>query len=163
MVEIGLLSRTSAMTALCITIIVANALLPVNAQINHSCMKAGKTRTGKECHGKLYKIDSEISRVTQLPENSFLCRFHWDTARRDNLRCSCPQQKDFKHSKLNGNRIPRRYYVLFDRIGSEMPHYRPGTRWCNRCKNTASERFDDQHEKDARITQTELQAKVKTS
>lgn len=130
--------------AIVLVSIVVTQLLPVNSTkgktLNH-CMKAEKTRNGKQCRGKLYKINAEISRVTQLPENSYLCRFHWDESRRDNLRCSCPQAENFKHAKLNKNNIPRRYYALFDEVGAELPNYRPGTRWCNNCKSSADERF----------------------
>ncbi|XP_031565224.1 uncharacterized protein LOC116300488 [Actinia tenebrosa] len=92
------------------------------------CMRAEKTRTGRACQGRLYTVNSEISRVKLLPINSRLCRYHWDVARRENLRCACPKQDYFKHSRLNANKIPQRFYAVFGR-------------WCNLCKQTADEDF----------------------
>ena len=105
------------------------------------CMKAEKTRTGRACQGRLYTVNSEISRAIELPENSQVCRYHWDIARRQNLRCSCPKPENYQHSRLSVNNIPQRFYAVFDEVGANMAGYRPGTRWCNLCKKNADEEF----------------------
>ena len=41
------------------------------------------------------------------------------------------------------NKIPQRFYAVFDEVDAKMVGYRPGTRWCNLCKQTADEEFKD--------------------
>ena len=41
------------------------------------------------------------------------------------------------------NKIPQRFYAVFDEVGAKMVGYRPGTRCCNLCNQTEDEEFKD--------------------
>ena len=41
------------------------------------------------------------------------------------------------------NKIPQRFYAVFEEVGAKMVGYRPGTRWCNLCNQTEDEEFKD--------------------
>jgi len=38
---------------------------------------------------------------------------------------------------LSKRSIPKRFYYLFDRLGANIPNYRAGIRWCNKCATIA--------------------------
>ena len=68
------------------------------------------------------------------------CTRHWRRANREaNRFCACPLPV---HSNdIYSCTIPERFHKMFDRIGREMSGYRPGLRWCCRCRNKADEVF----------------------
>ena len=85
---------------------------------NDQCMLSGKTRTEKPCTGRLYQLSEALSRVAGLPVNSHVCRRHWDELRRKDVRCSRPTRDRKTPSRLDSKPIPRRFYPIFDEIGS---------------------------------------------
>ena len=113
---------------------------------NDQCMLSGKTRTEKPCTGRLYQLSEALSRVAGLPVNSHVCRRHWDEFRRKDVRCSCPTHDRKTPSRLDSKPIPRRFYPIFDEIGSRTTAYHPGTRWCYHCKARANKQFSSHPE-----------------
>ena len=113
-------------TVVIIAVLVIMSLSSVNANNeNDQCMLSGKTRTEKPCTGRLYRLSEALSRVAGLPVNSHVCRRHWDELRRKDVRCSCPTHDGKTPSRLDSKPIPRRFYPIFDEIGSRMTAYRP--------------------------------------
>lgn len=110
----------------------------------NACAICGKTRTEKPCTGRLYQLSEALSRVAGLPVNSHVCRRHWDELRRKDVLLSNTRQKT--RSRLDSKAIPRRFYRIFDEIGSRTTAYRPGTRWCYHCKARANKQFSNHPE-----------------
>ena len=109
-----------------VAVLAIMSLSSVNANNeNDQCMLSGKTRTEKPCTGRLYQLSGALSRVAGLPVNSHVCRRHWDELRRKDLRCSCPTHNRKTPSRLDLKSIPRRFYPIFDEIGSRTTAYRP--------------------------------------
>ena len=47
-------------------------------------------------------------------------------------------------SELSKRKIPARFYRLFDRVGANVPNYRPGTRWYNKCAMVSDNVFSNE-------------------
>ena len=107
------------------------------------CWFLKRTRTGEECQGPLRQFDVGIARFLVSNQNCWACTRHWMRAHREaNEFCSSPLSE---HStELSSRIIPRRFHRLFDRVGANVPNYRPGTRWCNKCAVNADNVFSNE-------------------
>ena len=47
---------------------------------------------------------------------------------------------------LSNRNTPRRFYHLFDCVGTYIPNYRHGTRWCNKCATIADTFSSDEQD-----------------
>jgi len=52
---------------------------------------------------------------------------------RANNRCSFPSRNSTQHSRALVP-IPRRLYEQIDKVGAGVQDYRPGCKWCTKCK-----------------------------
>ncbi|XP_078371859.1 uncharacterized protein LOC144655479 [Oculina patagonica] len=104
------------------------------------CWFTKRTRAGEECQGPLRQFDEAIARFVDGNLNCWACTRHWARATREaNECCASPL---LEHSaELSKRNIPRRFYRLFDRLGANVPNYRSGTRWCNKCASIADSVF----------------------
>lgn len=107
------------------------------------CVKA-KTRTlFNNCSGILRKPTPQVCRAGGIETCEAVCQRHFDEIRReDNKRCSCPSS--WGHSeKLHGHPILRRFYQILDEVGANCISYKPGTRWCNKCRTEAPGKIEN--------------------
>ena len=133
-------------TVVIIAVLVIMSLSSVNANNeNDQCLLSGK-RTEKPCTGRFYRLSEALSRVASLLVNSHVCRRHWDELRRKDVRCSCPTHDGKTPSRLDSKPISRRFYPIFDEIGSRMTAYHPDTRWCYHCKARANKQYSSHPE-----------------
>ena len=103
-----------------------------------------KTRKGEECKGKMRRFNAAIARYVGGTTNSWACTRHWTRINREaNSFCACPLPV---HSTDISANIPARLYEMFDRIGSTTSGYRPGVRWCSRCRKNADQLFKDEQD-----------------
>ena len=104
------------------------------------CWFAKRPRAGESCQGRLRRFDEAIARFVEGNLKCWACTRHWMRASREaNEYCSSPL---LEHStELSKRKVPRRFYRLFDRLGANVPTYRPGTRWCNKCSTIADSVF----------------------
>lgn len=119
-------------------------LLRTNAQPEERiCWFLKKTRAGEECRGPMRRLDDATARFVGGNLNCWACSRHLMRATREaNEYCSCPLQQH--SSELSRRKIPKRLYRLFDRIGTSIPNYRPGARWCNKCATIADTVFSQE-------------------
>ena len=105
-----------------------------------TCWFQKKTRTGEECRGTMRRFNDAIARYFGGTTEAWACTRHWTRANREaNRFCACPLPV---HSNdIHSRTIPERFHQMFDRIGRMMSGYRPGLRWCCRCRNNADEIF----------------------
>ena len=105
-----------------------------------TCWFHKKTRTGEECRGTMRRLNAAIARYVGGTTDAWACTRHWTRINREaNRFCACPLPV---HSDdLHRHNIPERFHQMFDRIGHTTSGYRPGVRWCCRCKDTADEVF----------------------
>ena len=98
-----------------------------------------RTRSGEECQGPLRQFDEGIARFLVSNQNCWACARHWIRAHREaNEFCSSPLSE---HStELSSRIIPRRFHRLFDRVGANVPNYRP----CNKCAVNADNVFSNE-------------------
>ena len=102
-----------------------------------------KTRAGEGCHGPLRQFDEAIARYVNGNLNCWACTRHWMRATREaNGYCASPLLEH--SSELSKRKIPARFYRLFDRVGANVPNYRPGTRWCNKCAMVSDNVFSNE-------------------
>jgi len=98
-----------------------------------------KDTTRQAVQRQVISLNEDLGRSAQLPVNSLVCRYHLDEIHKRNHRCSCPREN---HSdKLHKHNIPKRLYTVFDSVGANTPSYKPGSRWCNNCKDNAELSF----------------------
>ena len=119
-------------------------LVDVNAQPDDRiCWFLKKTRAGEGCHGPLRQFDEAIARYVNGNLNCWACTRHWMRATREaNGYCASPLLEH--SSELSKRKIPARFYRLFDRVGANVPNYRPGTRWCNKCAMVSDNVFSNE-------------------
>ena len=88
------------------------------------CGFAKRTRAGESCQGGLRRFDEAIARFVEGNLNCWACTRHWMRASREaNEYCLSPL---LEHStELSKRKDPRRFYRLFDRLGANVPTYRP--------------------------------------
>lgn len=113
-----------------------------SGQSGNRCELEEKTRKGKEkCEpAQLRQVDKALARAGGLPPGAWICLKHRNIIVREDKRCSCPSS--WGHSKkLAEDVIPERLFPVFDDIGSNVPGYRPGARWCFKCKRMADQKF----------------------
>ena len=105
-----------------------------------TCWFHKKTRTGEECRGTMRCFNGAMARCYGGTTEAWPCTRHWTRANREaNRFCACPLPV---HSNdIHSRTIPERFHQMFDRIGRMMSSYRPGLRWCCRCRNNADEIF----------------------
>lgn len=105
------------------------------------CAKANSRGLFYGCGGVLRTPTSQICRAGGLEPCDSVCQRHFDQIRReDNKKCSCPST--WGHTaKLNGHPIPCGYFQILDEVGRSLPEYKPGTRWCNKCRTEAPKRL----------------------
>ena len=109
-----------------------------------TCWYHRKTRKGEECKGKMRRFNAAIGRYVGGTTNSWACTRHWTRINREaNSFCACPLPV---HSTDISANIPPRLYETFDRIGSTTSGYRPGVRWCSRCRKNADRLFKDEQD-----------------
>ena len=105
-----------------------------------TCWFRKKTRRGEECRGKMRRLNAAIARYLGGTTEEWACTLHWNRANREaNRFCACPLP--VHSSEIHPHNIPERFLQMFDRIGRLMSGYRPGLRWCGRCRNQADEVF----------------------
>ena len=121
-------------------------LLRKNAQPEERiCWFQKKNRAGEECRGPMRRLNEGTARFVGGNLNCWACSRHLMRATREaNAFCSCPLQEH--SSELSRKKIPKRFYRLFDRIGTNIPNYRPGARWCNKCATIADTVFSQEPE-----------------
>ncbi|XP_068702749.1 uncharacterized protein [Montipora foliosa] len=65
-------------------------------------------------------------------------------SREANEYCSSPF---LEHStQLSKRSIPKRFYHLFDTLGTNTQNYRPGIRWCNKCATIADNALSKEYD-----------------
>ena len=108
-----------------------------------TCWFARRTRAGETCQGRSRRFDEAIARFVDGNLNCWACTRHWIRATREaNEYCSSPL---LEHStELSKRKVPWRFYRLFDRVGANVPSYRSGTRWCNKCSMIADSVFSSE-------------------
>ena len=112
-----------------------------------TCWFHKKTRTGEECNGKMRRFNAAIARYVGGATDGWACTRHWTRANREaNRFCACPLPVQSVHSNDISVKIPVRLYEMFDRIGRAMSGYRPGVRWCSRCRRNADRLFKDEED-----------------
>ena len=108
------------------------------------CAKAKTRRVLHGCSGDLRKLTPQVCRAGGLQALETICQRHFDQIRReDDRRCSRPSTWGHSH-KLHAHPIPTRYYRILDEVGQEScTLYKPGTRWCNKCRMEAPKIFQN--------------------
>jgi len=99
---------------------------------NDGCWLAGKTRRRKEsCYGDLRPLNDALARAAGTPPRTKVCLKHWRSIEKDDNRCSSTLSET--HSpKLPA--IPRGLYNYIDHHGENSKKYRPGSKWCYKCR-----------------------------
>ena len=117
------------------------------------CAKAKTRRLLNGCSGVLRKPTSQVCRAGGLEPYESVCQKHFDQIRReDDKKCSCPST--WGHSrKLHGHRIPTHYYRFLDQVGQNSSSYKPGTRWCNKCRTIAPKRLTNWPQLEGKLTE----------
>lgn len=105
------------------------------------CAKAKTRKLLHGCSGVLRKPTPQICRAGGLESCETVCQRHFDQIRReDDRNCSCPST--WGHSKkLHGHPIPSRFHNVLDEAGRSLDKYKPGTRWCNKCRDEAPKKL----------------------
>ena len=106
------------------------------------CAKAKTRQLLCDCSGALRTPTSQVCRAGGIEPYESVCQRHFDKIRReDDKICSCPSSWGHS-SKLHAHPVPTQYYQILDQVGrSSASSYKPGTRWCNKCRNEAPKRF----------------------
>ena len=99
---------------------------------NDGCWLARKTRRRKEsCYGDLRPLNDALTRAAGTPPHTKVCLKHWRSIEKDDNRCSSTLSET--HSpKLTA--IPRGLYNYIDHRGENSKKYRPGSKWCHKCR-----------------------------
>ena len=96
------------------------------------CWLAEKTRGRKEsCYGDLRQLNDALTRAAGTPPRTKVCLKHWRSIEKNDNRCSSTLSET--HSpKLTA--IPRGLYHYIDKQGGKTKKYRPGSKWCFKCR-----------------------------
>lgn len=101
------------------------------------CAKACN-KESTPCKGeKTFIADEKLARGAGINVGDHLCISHRIEARRANSRCSFPSESN-THSKVLVE-LPKRLYQQVDRIGTTSSSYKPGCKWCTKCKRKERE------------------------
>ena len=115
------------------------------------------------CSGVLRPPTAQVCRAGGLEPCESVCQRHFDQIRRrDDKTCSCPST--WGHSlKLHGHPVPTGYYRILDQVGRSSASYKPGTRWCNKCRTEAPKRFKNWPQLEEESTEVSLFYYIKMS
>ncbi len=96
------------------------------------CWFAEKTRGRKDyCYGDLRPLKDALARAAGTPPRTKVCLKHLRTIEKKDNRCSCLLSETHSQ-KLSV--IPRGMYEHLDKQGETNTNYRPGSKWCYKCR-----------------------------
>ena len=133
-----------ALVALPVVICISVAILETTSG-QQFCWSQKKTRTGEDCEGKRRRFAPGMVRYVGANADAWAYTRHWTRINRaSNSFCACPLPE---HSgELHKQNISVRIHALFDRVGRSVPGYRPGVRWCCKCRKSADKLFKPEQE-----------------
>ena len=119
-------------TFLCCLVLVT---LAFPSACNEDCWFAKKTRGSKDvCYGDVRPLAADLSRVLGVePGVGYACLKHRRALDKEDERCSSALSRS--HSKKLST-IPQKLYQFFDERGKTVVNYRPGGKWCNKCRTS---------------------------
>ena len=100
---------------------------------NEDCWFQKKTRRAKDlCYGDVRLLTTLLARVLGVaPGVGYACLKHQRALEKEDELCSSVLSSS--HSK-NLMSIPRKLYQFHDAQGKTVESYRPGGKWCNKCR-----------------------------
>ena len=117
------------------------------------CAKAKPRRFLCCCSRVLRTATAKVCRAGRLEPYEFICQQHFDQIRREDDK-TCSRSSTWGHSrKLHGHPVPFRFYRILDQVGRSSASYKPGTRWCNKCRTEAPKRFKNWPQLEEELTE----------
>ena len=115
------------------------ATLALSSACNKDCWFSKKTRSSKnECYGDIRPLTVELARLLGVEkEAGSVCLKHRRMLEKEDERCSSLLSRS--HSKQL-MAVPRKLYQYLDDHGKLEAYYRPGCKWCNKCRTVYYEK-----------------------
>lgn len=108
------------------------AIFLPRTESHDGCWLAGKTRGGKNCcYGDLRRLNDALARAAGIPPLTKVCLKHLRSIEKEDSRCSATFSETHSN-KLTA--IPRSLYEHIDTRGKKDKEYRPGSKWCYKCR-----------------------------
>ena len=100
---------------------------------NEDCRFRKKTRGAQDlCYGDVRPLTTLLARVLEVaPGVGYACLKHRRALEKEDERCSSVLSGSHSQTLLS---IPRKLYQFNDERGKTIKGYRPGGKWCNKCR-----------------------------